>query len=116
MNLQFYAIAGVVLVAAFVGHGFYQYNEGRHDERVEMLEKVAAKQQELDALKRRHADELTKLVADYTRERRRADAKIANLIAQNAELRSWAETPIPADAVAYAWGLPESGREPVPDR
>jgi len=106
---KFY-IYGIVLAALVAGVWFYgheRYGQGREDERFETLKQIAIKEDEMMALRRKHAEENAKLAEEFAREQRKADAKIEQLLAQNKVLKEWWETRVPVDAVAYAWGVPD---------
>jgi len=117
MNVWVYVGIAVAVVAGVWYYGETQYTDGREYEKGLWLVKMAAADQAMNELKRRHADELRKREAEADAERHRANARIEALIASNQALRDWWQTRIPADAVAFAWGLSSHGsRDNVPPR
>lgn len=104
----------LALVAGVWFYGETQYNDGREYEKAQWLMKLLAKDDELTKLKEAHDVERRKREAEFAREQRQAAARIAGLIAQNAELRAWWEALVPPDAAAYAWGLPDDRTGDVP--
>jgi len=105
-KLYIYAAVIVALVAGVWFYGHERYGQGREDERFESLKQIAIKENEMMALRRKHAEENAKLAEEFAREQRKADEKIEQLLTQNKVLREWWETRIPVDAVAFAWGVP----------
>lgn len=105
-SVTVYAIAGVVLLALALGWGEYRFAAGVEKERARNFAAVVQHDNEMSGLRRKHADELEKLIANAAAQSRVNTARIQKLLRENKVLSDWWNSPIPDPIVSYSWVRP----------
>lgn len=85
------------------------YREGAANKENEMIteqaEAIEKRNKTIRGLQADQAKAWEQFNAKTTNERRTANEKIRGLLKQNAQLKTWDETPVPDAAADFAWGV-----------